>query len=279
MTLDTPDVPTTSPTTKNLNILDSHHILDQNPHTQSQIQTTTTQEISTFENNIPSFSPDPSLDLFTPEYDIAHHQPQCSNRFRKQSVKLNDYILSISPKDFDLCLNENAPKLEGENLTFKQALQHPRWIQAMKEEISSIQEKCTWDLVPLLPRKQVITTKWLYKTKTALPGQKPRLKARLVARGFQQRHVIDFDKKFAPVVKWSTIQALTARTSQLGHKIHHLDVKTAFLYGNLLDEVYMAQPQGFIEPGKEHLVCKLKMTLYGLCQSSRMWYERIHLFL
>ena len=78
---------------------------------------------------------------------------------------------------------------------------------------------------------------------------------------------MDFDEVFAPVVKWSTICTITARASQLGHDIHHLDVKTTFLYGDLEKEVYMEQPQGFIQPGEEHLVCKLQKTLYGLKQS------------
>jgi hypothetical protein len=267
VTTDTHRVATSSPTPDNPIVSDSHPGLDQSPSIRSPYGTETGWQAPASSNNLLPLSSEPSHDLSTPEFDIAHHPPRRSNRFRKQSVKLDDYILSVSPENFDICLTEDAPPLPGDNLTFKEASQYPGWVQAMKDEITSIQENCTWDLVPLPPGKQAITAKWVYKTKTALPGQKPRLKARLVARGFQQRHGIDFDEIFAPVVKWSTIRALTARASQLGHQIHHLDVKTAFLYGHLPDEVYMAQPQGFIEPGSEHLVCKLKKALYGLRQS------------
>jgi hypothetical protein len=81
------------------------------------------------------------------------------------------------------------------------------------------------------------------------------------------------------VVKWSTIRALTTRVAQFSHQIHHLDVKTAFLYDLIKEEVFMQQPQGYELPGYENLVCRLNRALYGLRQSPRMWYERINTFL
>jgi len=218
--------------------------------------------------------PDSSLNSDTSRIPLRR-----STRFRKQNIKLDNYILSITPEDFDVCLTETAPDLLGDDISFKQASTHPGWLNAMHDEMNSINANQTWDLVPLPPGIKPITSKWVYKTKTALPGQAPRLKARLVARGFQQKAGIDFDEVFAPVVKWSTIRTLTARAAKLGHAVHHLDIKTAFLYGHLTEDVYMQQPQGFVKSGHEHLVCKLKRALYGLRQSPRMWYERIHHFL
>jgi hypothetical protein len=119
----------------------------------------------------------------------------------------------------------------------------------------------------------------VYKTKPNMHGVVPRLKARLVARGFEQRFGIDYEETFAPVVKWSTIRALTARVAQFSHEIHHLDVKIAFLYGLIKEEVFMEQPQGYQLPGYENLVCQLNRALYGLRQSPRMWYEWINTFL
>jgi hypothetical protein len=101
----------------------------------------------------------------------------------------------------------------------------------------------------------------------------------LVARGFEQRHGIDFDEVFAPIVKWSTIRTLAACSALHNHPIHHLDVRTAFLYGTLEDEVYMVQPPGISAPGREHLVWKLKRALYDLRQSPRHWYNRIDTYL
>ena len=149
----------------------------------------------------------------------------------------------------------------------------------MEDEIKSIHKNHTWDLVPLPVRKKAITSKWVYKVKPGLNGDGDRLKARLVARGFEQQYGVDFEETFALVVKWSTIHALTARAAQFGHQIHHLDVKTTFLYGKITDELYMVQPLGFTKPAQEQLVCKMNRAFYGLRQSPRMWYERIDTYL
>jgi hypothetical protein len=102
--------------------------------------------------------------------------------------------------------------------------------------------------------KKAITAKWVFKRKLGINGGPPRCKARLVARGFEQRYGIDFEETFALVVKWSTIRAFTMRAAQQDHTIHYMDVKTTILYGLLKDEVYMEQPRGYSEQGKENLV-------------------------
>jgi hypothetical protein len=205
--------------------------------------------------------------------------PRRSSQFRHQNFHLEHYILSIFVDDFDMCLPEVAPPLPGDNLTFQQALGHEGWREAIQEEMNSIHKNHTWDLVPLPPGKRASTSKWVYKTKPGLVDSNTRLKARLVARGFEQKYGVDFEETFAPVVKWSTIRASTARVAQLQHKIHHLDVKTAFFYGHITDEFYMVQPLGFTILGKEHLVCRVNRALYGLRQSPRMWYEKIDTYL
>jgi hypothetical protein len=206
--------------------------------------------------------------------------PLCrSTRFRTQNIMLDDYVLTISHEDFDVCLAEPSLEPLGDNLTYAQTRTHFGWRTAMDDEMQSIHKNKTWALVPLPPGKCTITAKWVYKTKPSLHGAAPRLKARLVARGFERRFGIDFEETFAPVVKWSTIRALTTRAAQFSYEIHHLNVKTAFLYGLIKEEVFMQQPQGYALPGHEHLVCRLNRALYGLRQSPRMWYERINTFL
>jgi transposase InsO family protein len=247
-----------------------------------------TQPTSEFPLVSPSDSPNPSYP-FPPEPDRhpdLHPETQTdssglrrSSRFRRQNVRLDDYVLSISVDEFDLCLAEVAPPLSGNNLTFDQAAHHQGLKEAMEDEMNSILKNHTWDLVSLPIGKKAISSKWVYKTKPGLNGENDRLKARLVARGFEQQYGVDFEETFAPVVKWSTIRALTARAAQLGHAIHHLDVKTAFLYGKITDDIYMAQPLRFTVPGKENLVCKMNCALYGLRQSPHMWYERIDTYL
>jgi hypothetical protein len=194
-------------------------------------------------------------------------------------VQLDNYILSVTPQDFDLCIPEQSIEPLDDQLTLNDALQHPGWTTAMNDELHSIAKNQTYDLVELSLGKRPISAKWVFKTKPGINGQSPRLKARLVARGFEQRHGIDFDEVFAPIVKWSTIRTLAARSALHNHPIHHLDVRTAFLYGTLEDEVYMVQPPGFSAPGREHLVWKLKRALYGLRQSPRRWYNRIDTYL
>jgi hypothetical protein len=128
---------------------------------------------------LPSLSSQPQL-ILNPPPPISQ-PPRRSSRFRKQSVKLDDYILSFDHEDFDICTAELNPDLSGDNLTYAQASHHPSWQEAMHDEMCSILKNQTWDLVKLPPGKRAITAKWVYKTKPAFPGSAPRLKARLVA--------------------------------------------------------------------------------------------------
>lgn len=150
---------------------------------------------------------------------------------------------------------------------------------AMESEYASILANKTWSLVPLPLGQKAITTRWVYHTKPGPHGIGLRYKARLVARGFQQRHGIDYHDTFAPVVKWETIRLVIAIATHPHWQILHLDVQTAFLNNTLQEEVYVTQPQGFIFPGSQHLVCRLHRALYGLRQSPRAWYSRMENFL
>ena len=146
----------------------------------------------------------------------------------------------------------------------------------MQAEMSSIHQNRAWSLVPLPPDKKAISSKWVYKVKPGTTGNPTQYKARLVARGFEQKDGIDFLETFAPVVRWETIPLLIAIAVHLNLPLHQLDVLTAFLNGLLKEDVYMYQPPGFARPGEEHLVCKLHKALYGLKQSPRAWYDRLH---
>nr|GEW47634.1 retrotransposon protein, putative, Ty1-copia subclass [Tanacetum cinerariifolium] len=120
--------------------------------------------------------------------------------------------------------------------------------------------------------QKLVTYKWLLKIKEGIEGvQKPRYKVRLVARGFTQRASIDYNKVFSPVVRHTSIQVILALTACKDFKLEQLDVKTAFLHGNLEEVVYMRQPLGYEQGNK---VCLLKKSLYGLKQSPRQWYKR-----
>lgn len=161
---------------------------------------------------------------------------------------------------------------------FYEANNSSEWKEAMKEEYESIIKNNTWDLVKRLNDKQPIGCRWLFKLKFKADGSINKHKARLVAKGYSQKEGIDFEEKISPVAKLSTIRLIIALATKHHWKIHLLDVKSSFLNGDLKEEVYLVQPEGFIKKGEEHLVCRLKKDLYGLKWAPRSWYEKIHSF-
>ena len=158
--------------------------------------------------------------------------------------------------------------------SIKEAISSPeklQWEKAMEFEMKSLEENEVWDLVELPKDRKAIGSKWVYKVKTGADGSIKRYKARLVAQGFSQKYGDDYDEAFCPVVRLESLYALIALAVQLGLKLHQVDVTTAFLNGELEEEVYMRQPEGFITDGEENLVCKLRKSIYGLKQSPRGW--------
>jgi hypothetical protein len=145
------------------------------------------------------------------------------------------------------------------------------WRASAEAEYHSLIENDTWDLVKLPSGRKPIGCKWVFKVKRDKDGKIERFKARLVAKGYAQKYGIDYDETFSPVVRFSSIRALLAFSVQNDMLIHQMDVVTAFLNGNLKEEIYMEQPPGYLQPGRENLVCKLKKSLYGLKQSPRCW--------
>jgi hypothetical protein len=132
-----------------------------------------------------------------------------------------------------------------------------------------------------LPKhKKVVRCKWIFKRKEGLSPKDPvRFKARLVVKSFSQILGIDYNDVFFPVVKHSSIRAFLGIVAMHDLELEQSDVKTVFLHGELEEEIYMDQPEGFIVPGKEDLVCKLKRSLYGLKQSPRQRYKRFDSFM
>ena len=168
----------------------------------------------------------------------------------------------------------------NEPTTYTQAIHSDdciQWEKAMQEEYDSILSCGTWSLVKLPPNsdRQAIGCKWVYKIKRKADGSVERYKARLVAKGFNQKEGIDYNETFAPVAKFCSIRALLALAAREDMEIHQMDVKTAFLNGDLDEDIYMKQPQGYVVDGKEDYVCKLHKALYGLKQAGRAWYKKI----
>lgn len=162
----------------------------------------------------------------------------------------------------------------NEPLTFKEAMnsEHSEeWSIAAKCEIDALHENHTWDLVQLPANRKALKSKWVFKIKYNNNNEIDRYKCRLVARGFEQKYGLDFTETFAPVIKYSSLRFLIAFGVQNNMCMHQMDVITAFLNGKLEEDIYMVQPEGFVEVGMEEYVCKLNRSLYGLKQAPRCW--------
>ncbi|GJU78020.1 putative ribonuclease H-like domain-containing protein [Tanacetum coccineum] len=181
-------------------------------------------------------------------------------------------------KDFHHCLfacflSQHEPKKISE------ALEDESWVDAMQEELLQFEIQKVWILVDLPYGKKAIGTKWVYRNKKDERGVVVRNKARLVAQGHRQEEGIDYDEVFAPVARLEAIRIFLAFASYMGFIVYQMDVKSAFLYGKIDEEVYVSQPPGFLDPKYPEKVYKVVKALYGLHQAPRAWYATLSTFL
>ena len=151
------------------------------------------------------------------------------------------------------------------------------WELAMQEEYESLITNATWELIQLPNGCKAVKCKWVFRMKKDANGVVVHFKARLVAKGCSQVVGVDSSETFAPMANFNTIWVILAIGAAMGLKMHQMDVKTAFLNGKLNMVMYMEQPEEFMQKGREHLICKLKKSLYGLKQSGWAWYECNHM--
>jgi transposase InsO family protein len=170
-------------------------------------------------------------------------------------------------------------KADGdEPATYSAALRQSdgaQWAAAGQAEYDSLIKAGTFELVPRPAHRKVIGCKSVCKIKRGADGQIAKYKVRFVARGFAQVQGVDYNETFAPVVRYSSLRLLFALVAHHDWELHHMDVKSAYLNGDLEEEIYMEQPEGFAVPGKEDHVCRLKKSLYGLKQAGRTWHHKI----
>ncbi|GJR98577.1 putative ribonuclease H-like domain-containing protein [Tanacetum coccineum] len=159
------------------------------------------------------------------------------------------------------------------------ALEDESWVDAMQEELLQFEIQKVWVLVDLPYGKKAIGTKWVYRNKKDERGVVVRNKARLVAQGHRQEEGIDYDEVFAPVARLEAIRIFLAFASYMGFIVYQMDVKSAFLYGKIDEEVYVSQPPGFLDPKYPQKVYKVVKALYGLHQAPRAWYATLSTFL
>ena len=162
-------------------------------------------------------------------------------------------------------------------ISYKDATTCPEstlWKAAMEDEFQSLMENNTWRIVQLPAERKAIKAKWVLDYKPGYKDVEPRYKARLVACGYAQLFGVDYLDTYAPVVKHYSIRLVLAIVALKDLEMIQLDIKTAFLYGELEEELYLQQPEGYVIPGKENWVCRLLKPLYGLKQASRCWYSK-----
>ena len=144
-----------------------------------------------------------------------------------------------------------------EPTSFEEASTRVEWKEAIHNEYDALMKNGTWKLVDPPVGTKPIGCKWVYKNKYRLDGSLDKHKARVVAKFYAQKEGIDYEESFSPTAKWATIRTLLSLVAQKGWKVHQMDVKTAFLNGDLKENVFMSQPEGFVVKGKEQKVCKL----------------------
>ena len=212
-------------------------------------------------------------------------QPPQSQPLHPALKKLKDRLqpghkdIAPSPIHFALVAGDQADlEIGSDPRTMREAMSRPdsrRWQAAAQAEFDSLQKAGTYELVQLPIHRKSIGCKWVWKTKRGADGRVTKYKARLVAKGFAQTYGLDYEETYAPVARYPSIRALIALSAHHDWELHQMDVKSAYLNGDLEEEIYMDQPEGFVVEGKEDWVCRLKKSLYGLKQAGRTWYQKI----
>ncbi|GJV66240.1 retrovirus-related pol polyprotein from transposon TNT 1-94 [Tanacetum coccineum] len=174
---------------------------------------------------------------------------------------------------FALTVSRTEPK------NIKEAMADSAWIEAMQEELHQFDRLDVWELVDRPLCKNVINMKWLWKNKRDEENTVIHNKARLVAKGYGQKEGIDFEESFAPVARLEAVRLFVAYAAHKSFLVYQMDVKTTFLYGPQKEEVYVNQPDGFIDPYHPDQVYRLKKALYGLKQAPKAWYDELSNFL
>ena len=168
-------------------------------------------------------------------------------------------------------------------VSYTQVVQQQEWVDAMNDELDALELNDTWEITDLPSGKKAIGSKWIYKTKFKPDGHIERHKSILVIQGCRQQYGVDYGETLTPIAKLTTVRALLAVAAIEGWIVNQMDVKNAFLHGDLHEDVYMKLPLGYtgagcrVSLGKGELssqtrVCKLEKSLYGLRQSPRQWF-------
>nr|GEY21420.1 retrovirus-related Pol polyprotein from transposon TNT 1-94 [Tanacetum cinerariifolium] len=211
--------------------------------------------------------------------EFVNQTLQTQSSVISQDVEEDNHDIEVAHIGNDPLFGVPIPEVIFSQSSSTEALTQSCWIEAMQEELNEFERLEVWELVPRPDKVMVITLKWIYKVKLDELGGILKNKARLVARGYRQEEGIDFEESFAPVARLEAIRIFLAYTAHKNLVVYQIDVKTAFLNGNLREEVYVIQPDEFVDQDNPNHVYKLKKALYGLKQAPHAWYDMLSLFL
>lgn len=233
----------------------------------------------------------PSLDLIdlSPTETLPHSTSSesspaitpndCSTSSSSSEQTSSSYENETPPRKFrslqDLYDSYAFALMATDLITYQDAAEQVVRQDAMKEELNAIEKNDTWELVKLLQGKKAIGLKWIFRTKFCADGSIQKHKARLVVKRYTQQQGVDFEETFSPIAQLEIVRTFLALAAQLKWLVYQFDVKSVFLNEDLVDEVYVTQPEGFVIDGQEEKVLQLKKVLYGLKQTPRAWYNKI----
>ncbi|KAK7341990.1 hypothetical protein VNO80_24931 [Phaseolus coccineus] len=230
-------------------------------------------------------APIPNIVVQQNDNEVFPHAPPNDQTQQPQELSLRRSIRerrSAIPDDNIVFLQEHEDAIgltEEDSINFCQAMcssNASKWIDAMNEEMKSMNDNDVWDLIELPKCSKPIGCKWIFKTKRDSNGNIERYKACLVAKGFTQKKDIDYKETFSPVSSKDSFRIIMALIAHFDLELHQMDVKTAFLNGDIDETIYMLQPENFVSGDPKSIVCKLKKSIYGLKQASRQWYQKFH---
>ncbi|RVW63854.1 Retrovirus-related Pol polyprotein from transposon TNT 1-94 [Vitis vinifera] len=229
--------------------------------------------------NTPEIPPAQVMELIQVHEEVTQQpqEPQVqvplrrSTRERRSTIS-DDYVVYLQEHEFDMGLEDDPISVSQ----VKQSSDSEKWIEAMKDEMKSMKDNGVWDLVELPEGVKSIGCECIFKTKRDSKGNIVRYKARLVAKGFTQKEGIDYKETFSPVSSKDSFRIIMTLVAHYNLELHQMDVKTAFLNGNIDETIYMVQPENFESNDSKQLVCRLKRSIYGLKQASRQWYRKLN---
>ncbi len=206
------------------------------------------------------------------ELTLKRLEEWCEQQNEKKRYEIKDHVM------LTYCLLNNKVQIQNGKIQIPKTIEEAidseysiQWIEATDNEYESLMKNKTWILAERPKDKKVLKCRWVFVIKYDENGAIERFKARLVIKGYEETYGIDYDEIFSPVLRFETLRFLLTLGAVKDYEIHQMDVKTAFLNGEIDKAIYMEQPKGYEKKGQEHLVCQLKKSLYGLKQAPRIW--------